>query len=161
MDSYLERIAEFGPVSDIVEITGLEVEEIREVAVAYARKTPALMIAGFGLQRHRHAGQAMRAVALLPALTGNVGIPGGGWQYANLTSVIVCVRPRTFPSAEGIETRSFPTSRFGRSLQEPEGPSTPGRLVREGEPSEPASPDQRGDPRAWPAWRWWWWWISS
>jgi anaerobic selenocysteine-containing dehydrogenase len=116
VDSYLERVAEFPP-ERTAEITGLEVEEIRRVALAFARKNPALLIAGFGLQRHRHAGQAMRAVAVLPALTGNIGIPGGGWQYANLNSD--CLRPPPeIPSEEGIETRSFPTSRLGRSLQE-------------------------------------------
>lgn len=120
VDPYLERIAEF-PLERVGEITGLEPEKIREVAVAYARKTPALAIAGFGLQRHRHAGQAMRAVALLPALTGNVGRPGGGWQYANLNSH--CLRPPpALPSAEGTLTRSFPTSRLGRSLQELKDP---------------------------------------
>jgi anaerobic selenocysteine-containing dehydrogenase len=116
VDPYLERVAEF-PLERTAEITGLESEEIRDVALAYARRNPALLIAGFGLQRHRHAGQAMRAVALLPALTGNVGLPGGGWQYANLASD--CLRPPpAIPTTEGLESRSFPTSRLGRSLQE-------------------------------------------
>lgn len=116
VDAYLDRIADFPP-ERTSEITGLEVEDLRELAVAYARRRPALLIAGFGLQRHRHAGQAMRAVALLPALTGNVGRKGGGWQYANLNSH--CLRPPPLlPSAEGTLARSFPTSRLGRSLQE-------------------------------------------
>ena len=115
VEPYLERISAFPP-ERTAEITGLDPEEIRTLARAFARATPSLLIAGFGLQRHRHAGQAMRAVALLPALTGNLGLVGGGWQYANLNSH--CLRPPPLvPSSDGIPTRSFPTSRLGRSLQ--------------------------------------------
>ena len=114
--AYLERLAGFTP-HVTAEITGLSPDNIRDLARSYARSKPALVIAGFGLQRHRHAGQAMRAVALLPALTGNLGLRGGGWQYANLNSH--CLRPPPLlPSAEGLPARSFPTSRLGRSLQE-------------------------------------------
>ncbi len=116
VEPYLERLAQYPP-ERTAEITGLGVPEIRDLALAYARKRPALLIAGFGLQRHRHAGQAMRAVALLPALTGNVGRRGGGWQYANLNSH--CLRPvPLLPSKEGVLSRTFPTARLGRSLQE-------------------------------------------
>ena len=90
LEAYRERVRAFPP-ERVGEITGLEVEAIRELARGYATTRPALLVAGFGLQRHHHAGQAMRAAALLPALTGNVGIPGGGWQYANLASH--CLRP--------------------------------------------------------------------
>jgi anaerobic selenocysteine-containing dehydrogenase len=116
VEAYRRRVAEF-PLQRTAEITGLEPEAIRSLARAYALTRPGLLIAGFGLQRHRHAGQAMRAVALLPALTGNVGKRGGGWQYANLNSH--CLRPPPgLPSADGIPSRTFPTSRLGRSLQE-------------------------------------------
>jgi anaerobic selenocysteine-containing dehydrogenase len=120
VDAYLERLADYPPETT-AEITGLTPESIRELARAYAWAKPALLIAGFGLQRHRHAGQAMRAVALLPALTGNVGIRGGGWQYANLNSH--CLRPPPdLPDGDGLPARSFTTSRLGRSLQETADP---------------------------------------
>jgi len=115
LEPYLERIQEY-PLHRTALITGLGEEEIRTLACSYALARPALLIAGFGLQRHRHAGQAMRAASLLPALTGNIGLAGGGWQYANLASH--CLRPPPFlPSAEDTPSRSFPTSRLGRSLQ--------------------------------------------
>jgi anaerobic selenocysteine-containing dehydrogenase len=115
VEPYLERISAF-PLARTANITGLEERDIRGLAQAYARANPALLIAGFGLQRHRHAGQAMRAVALLPALTGKLGVPGGGWQYANLNSH--CLRPPPLlPPSGDLRSRSFPTSRLGRSLQ--------------------------------------------
>jgi anaerobic selenocysteine-containing dehydrogenase len=38
------------------------------------------------MQRYANGGQTMRALLALPVLTGNVGVPGGGWVYANLQS---------------------------------------------------------------------------
>jgi anaerobic selenocysteine-containing dehydrogenase len=114
-ESYVERVAAYPP-ERVAQITGLEAEEVRELAREYATGRPALLVAGFGLQRHHHAGQAMRAVALLPALTGNLGVAGGGWQYANLASH--CLRPPpSLPPPPEVEPRSFPTSRLGWVLQ--------------------------------------------
>jgi len=113
--AYRERVLGFPP-GRVADITGLGEEEIRQLALAYATTHPALLIAGFGLQRHRHAGQAMRAVCLLPALTGNVASEGGGWQYANLASH--CLRPPPgLPPEPVTQGRSFPTSRLGWNLQ--------------------------------------------
>ena len=80
----LEGMARVGITPDSA--FGTKLPDIRRLAREYASTSPAILMAGFGLQRHHHAGQAMRAVCLLPALTGNLGVPGGGWQYANLAS---------------------------------------------------------------------------
>jgi anaerobic selenocysteine-containing dehydrogenase len=118
-DSYLQRVREY-PLDRVAEITGLEAGAIRDVALTYARAHPALLIAGFGLQRHRNAGQTVRAAALLPALTGNVGKAGGGWQYANLASHRLQAPP--LPPRPRGPTRSFPTSRLGREIIESADP---------------------------------------
>ena len=118
-DSYLKRVREY-PLDRVAQITGLEPDAIRDVALVYARTHPALLIASFGLQRHRNAGQTMRAAALLPALTGNVGKAGGGWQYANLASHRLQA-PLLPPKPAG-PTRSFPTSRLGREIIESANP---------------------------------------
>lgn len=113
--AYRKKLEEF-PLERTAHITGLRADAIQGLARAYATADPALLIAGFGLQRHRHAGQAMRAVALLPALTGNVGKRGGGWQYANLASH--CLRPPPgLPDSGEVRKRTFPTSRLGWALQ--------------------------------------------
>jgi anaerobic selenocysteine-containing dehydrogenase len=46
---------------------------------------PSLLWVGQGMQRQLRGGNAMRAVGLLPALTGNVGRPGAGFYYLNMT----------------------------------------------------------------------------
>jgi len=113
VEEYLARLGDY-PLGRVATITGVPARSIRDLAHAYAGTKPALLIAGFGLQRHRHAGQTMRAVALLPALTGNVGLRGGGWQYANLASH--CLQPPPLPPRPAHVRDGFPISRLGHAL---------------------------------------------
>jgi anaerobic selenocysteine-containing dehydrogenase len=61
-------------------ITGIAVERIAALARRYADTRPAMIVLG-GSSMHKGANgwQAGRAIACLPALTGNVGIAGGGF----------------------------------------------------------------------------------
>lgn len=129
-DLYRARLADY-PVDRVAAITGLAPEAITELARAYARTRPALLAAGFGLQRHHRAGQAMRAVALLPALTGNIGVPGGGWQYANLASH--CLRDLPLPP-EPAARRSIPVSQVARHLEQLDAPPIRAAWVERGNP---------------------------
>ncbi|MFO7768750.1 MAG: molybdopterin-dependent oxidoreductase [bacterium] len=119
-EAYEERVREWPP-DRAADICGLDPGEIRSLALAYAAARPALLISGFGLQRHHRAGQTMRAVSLLPAVTGNIGVPGGGWQYANLASHQIR-EPEGLPPEPEAPSRSFPTSRLGRELLEQDAP---------------------------------------
>ena len=61
-------------------ITGIAGERIVALARRYASTRPAMIVLG-GSSMHKgdNGWQAGRAIACLPALTGNVGIPGGGF----------------------------------------------------------------------------------
>jgi len=59
-------------------ITGIPAETIRSLAIEYATAKPACLMPGLGYQRVGNGEQAVRAIAALTCLTGNVGIPGGG-----------------------------------------------------------------------------------
>ena len=61
-------------------ITGIAPERIVELARRYATTKPAMIVLG-GSSMHKGSNgwQAGRAVGCLPPLTGNVGIPGGGF----------------------------------------------------------------------------------
>ncbi len=130
--AFQKRVREFPP-DRVAEITGVPQEEIQELARGFGGTQPALLIAGFGLQRHHHAGQTMRAVCLLPALTGNVGVSGGGWQYANLASHCLRPPPALPPEPQG-PTRSFPTSRLGWNLQHLDAPPLLGAWFEKANP---------------------------
>ena len=66
------------------ETTGVPAALIEEAALLYGRG-PSLLWLGQGLQRQRTGGNVMRACALLPAVTGNLGKPGTGFLYLNGT----------------------------------------------------------------------------
>ena len=67
------------------ETTGVPAALIEEAALLYGRG-PSLLWLGQGLQRQRTGGNVMRACALLPAVTGNLGRPGTGFLYLNGTA---------------------------------------------------------------------------
>lgn len=87
-----ERCSGFSPFRDMVAgyppakvsaITGLPEPLIIRLARQYAAAKPAAILLGYGLQRHSNSGNTIRAIDALGALTGNIGIPGGGVNYAN------------------------------------------------------------------------------
>lgn len=66
------------------EKTGLPKQVIENLAFEYATTKPANIWLGYGLQRHTNGGQNCRAIDALVAMTGNIGISGGGANYAQL-----------------------------------------------------------------------------
>jgi len=61
-------------------ITGVPGDRIVDLARRYARARPAIiMLGGSSMHKGANGWLAGRAVACLPALTGNIGIPGGGF----------------------------------------------------------------------------------
>jgi anaerobic selenocysteine-containing dehydrogenase len=64
--------------------TGVPAPLIEEAAEVYG-SGPSLLWLGQGLQRQRTGGNVIRACALLPAVTGNLGKPGAGFLYLNGT----------------------------------------------------------------------------
>jgi anaerobic selenocysteine-containing dehydrogenase len=64
--------------------TGVSAGLIEEAARLYGRG-PSLLWLGQGFQRQRNGGNAIRACALLPAASGNLGKPGTGLLYLNGT----------------------------------------------------------------------------
>ena len=63
-------------------ITGVPSQLIEDAALLYA-PGPSLLWMGQGFQRQSFGGNAMRAVGLLPAATGNIGKYGAGFLYLN------------------------------------------------------------------------------
>jgi anaerobic selenocysteine-containing dehydrogenase len=63
-------------------VTGVPAALIEEAATLYGRG-PSLLWLGQGFQRQRNGGNVVRACALLPAATGNLGKPGTGFLYLN------------------------------------------------------------------------------
>ncbi|MEW6125682.1 MAG: molybdopterin oxidoreductase family protein [Acidobacteriota bacterium] len=71
------RINEYTPAR-VAKICGVTVEEIVNFAREYATTRPTAIRINYGLQRHAGGGNAVRAIACLPALTGAWREAGGG-----------------------------------------------------------------------------------
>jgi len=120
-DAYAEHLKAFSPEWAERE-TGLPAEKIHGLAREYATSRPAMIVVGgASMYKHRHGWQPGRAIATLPALTGQLGVPGGGL---------------------GPRHRSFPTGDHFADLtaadRRPRGPWVPShmtsiaRLIKEG-----------------------------
>jgi len=81
-DSYLQYVKSLS-LNDLIDKTGLSLEHIKELTDLYAKENPSSIILGYGLQRYYNGGKNIRFIDALGALSGNIGIPGGGISYAN------------------------------------------------------------------------------
>jgi anaerobic selenocysteine-containing dehydrogenase len=76
-DALLERARAFPP-QRVAEICGITVAEVEGLAHDYAHLRPAAIRLNYGMQRARGGGNAVRAVACLPALAGHWRDAAGG-----------------------------------------------------------------------------------
>ncbi len=76
-DELAERASGFAP-DRVAAITGIPADDIRRLAREYATTQPAVIRIGVAIERHAGGGQAVRALACLPALVGAWRKPGGG-----------------------------------------------------------------------------------
>ncbi|MFH1998744.1 MAG: molybdopterin-dependent oxidoreductase [Planctomycetota bacterium] len=66
------------PMQDVLDATGLPLEEIQNVASLYAATKPLATMIGLGPSYWLQGGASVRLIDALVALSGNIGIPGGG-----------------------------------------------------------------------------------
>lgn len=83
-DSFYNEIKSINN-NDISKEIGIELNLIKKLANIYALEKPVMTFLGLGMQRYSNGGNSVRAIDALSALTGNIGISGGGIQYANLS----------------------------------------------------------------------------
>ena len=76
-----ERVREYTP-ERVAHWTGMTAGEIEQLAREYATTQPAAIRMNYGVQRSENGGTAVRAIAMLPALTGAWKHRGGGAQLS-------------------------------------------------------------------------------
>lgn len=69
------------PPEKVAEITWVDAEKIREVARFYATSKPACIQWGNGFEHNLNSFQMGRAIWILVAITGNLGVPGGNVPF--------------------------------------------------------------------------------
>ncbi len=105
--------------------------DVARVAEAYGTRKPAALLVGWGLGRRRNGSATTRALDALGAITGNLGVPGGGVSYYfrrrapfDLSFV------RGLPAAP----RSFAEARLGREILDAREPPVRAIWVTAGNP---------------------------
>lgn len=66
------------------ETCGIPADQIRQVTEEFAASSPATVWIGYGLQRHTNGGAIVRSVDAFVAMSGNIGLEGGGARYGQL-----------------------------------------------------------------------------
>ncbi|HVV81608.1 MAG TPA: molybdopterin-dependent oxidoreductase [Kofleriaceae bacterium] len=62
---------------------GIAAADLDRFVELYAATSPAVIRAGWGLERNRNGGSAVAAVLALPAVAGKLGVRGGGYTMSN------------------------------------------------------------------------------
>jgi len=77
IDALAERAREYTP-ERVAAWTGITAAQVEQLAREYATTQPAVLRLNYGVQRAEHGGATVRAIAMLPALTGAWKHRGGG-----------------------------------------------------------------------------------
>lgn len=70
-------------LAHLLQPTGLSERELYELTELYTKTGPSSIILGYGLQRYPNGGNNIRYIDAVAAITGNIGVAGGGVSYAN------------------------------------------------------------------------------
>ena len=106
----LKKLAAEYPLENVEQITWVPAEKIKQAAIMYATEKPSqLGMSSNGTTHHTNGVQNHRAIILLPALTGNVEIPGG--NRSNKISIPlndITLHERAAAMPPGIGAERFP-----------------------------------------------------
>ncbi|MFS0638930.1 molybdopterin-dependent oxidoreductase [Mesobacillus foraminis] len=78
----LEALLNSVSLEYISSVTEVPAEVMTELAYIYGNR-PAATMFGLGMQRYANGGNTIRLIDALAAISGNIGIPGGGANFAN------------------------------------------------------------------------------
>ena len=126
-------------------LTGIAKEDIIRLAREYATTRPAAIRLNYGVQRSEHGGKAVRAITMLPAITGSWREIGGGMQLSvsqafhfDRTSVEM---PELQKISLGREARMLNMIELGSALNDVKDPPVMATVVYNSNPAAVA-PDQ-------------------
>ncbi|MFC4775840.1 molybdopterin-dependent oxidoreductase [Paenibacillus sp. GCM10023252] len=107
----------------VSDITGVPAADIIELARLYGSTTPSYIRIGNGLQHHDNGGMTIRAIACLPALTGQWGVRGGGAMKGNgwysSLNTLKLERPDLLPDPD---VRTVNMNQLGDALLDEQSP---------------------------------------
>jgi len=134
-----ERVREWTP-QRAASLTGIPAEDIAALAREYATTRPAVIRLNYGVQRSERGAMAVRAIALLPALTGSWKDVGGGLQLSTSQAFQLNRTALERPdlqqrSALGREARLVNMAQLGRALDASTAPPVKALVVYNSNPA--------------------------
>jgi len=142
-----QKVQEYAP-ERVAKCTGIGAGDIRKLAREYATVRPSVIRANYGLQRSQNGGSAMRAIAMLPCLTGSWAEAGGGLHLS--TSGTFSLNMQALERPDLMEksplkrpARVVNMSELGRALTQLDNPPVKAIFVYNSNPavSAPNNPD--------------------
>jgi anaerobic selenocysteine-containing dehydrogenase len=107
----LKKLAQEYPLERVEKITWVPAEKVREAALLYARNKPAkLHMSANSTIHHANGVQNHRAIILLAALTGNIGITGGNMPPTEPSVKVndITLHERVAKMPPGVGSTRFP-----------------------------------------------------
>jgi anaerobic selenocysteine-containing dehydrogenase len=135
-----EVIPQFPP-ERVANVTGLSVEDVEKLAALYGSTKKSFLRIGWGMTRLALGGQAMRAVATLPAVTGAYGERGGGAMSVTAPSMDLNFASVRKPSGPD-QARLVNHSLLGEALLTMNNPALKGLFISSNNPAV-TCPDSR------------------
>jgi anaerobic selenocysteine-containing dehydrogenase len=121
------------------ELTGIPAEEIVQLAREYAGTRPAVIRVNYGVQRSERGATSIRAIALLPALTGAWRDAGGGLQLSTSQAFYLNFTGLERPDLQQIplqrEARIVNMSQLGQALTDLDQPPVKALVVYNSNPA--------------------------
>jgi anaerobic selenocysteine-containing dehydrogenase len=115
-------------------ICRLPVDTIENLGRAYGTTRPSFSRLNYGLQRHAGGGSAVRAISLLPAVTGAWNDAGGGCQLSTSGTFSLDTNALERPDMSPPGTRTINMSRLGEALVDIDNPPVKALVVYNSNP---------------------------
>jgi len=115
--------------------------DIAALVAAYAAAKPAVVRCGWGVERNRNGGQAVRAILALPAVAGKFGVRGGGYTMSLSRAFPIDSVALARPELSRGAVRQINMVQLGRVLTEPQRPPIRALFVYNANPVA-MTPDQ-------------------
>ncbi len=114
------RRASDWPLDRAASVAGVTGAEIEALASLYADSSPAVIRAGWGMERNRNGCSSVAAVLALPAVAGKFGVLGGGYLLSNGGALPLDATRAA--NAAPTAARTINLNRIGRALLETDDP---------------------------------------
>ncbi len=138
-DALAEQVRGYDP-ERVAALTGIAKDDVIQLAREYATTRPAVIRANLGVQRSERGGNAVRAIAALPALIGSWKEVGGGMMFSTSHAFQFNRKDLEMPEL-GPAARTVNMSQLGSALTTLEDPPVKAIVVYNSNPAAVA-PDQ-------------------